>query len=49
MTLPFTSSDWDALVPIAVVAVTALVVLIVDLFARDYAPRYVSIGLGLIG
>ncbi|MBV8372121.1 MAG: NADH-quinone oxidoreductase subunit N [Candidatus Eremiobacteraeota bacterium] len=49
MTLPFTSSDWDALVPIAVVAVTALVVLIVDLFARDCAPPYVSIGLGLIG
>jgi NADH-quinone oxidoreductase subunit N len=49
MTLPFTAADWNALVPIAVVAVTALMVLIVDLFARGHAPRYVSIVLGMLG
>ncbi len=49
MTIPFTSADWNALVPIAIVAVAALLVLVVDLFVRGYAPRYVSIGIGLIG
>ncbi|MGA8532516.1 MAG: NADH-quinone oxidoreductase subunit N [Candidatus Tumulicola sp.] len=47
--LPFTALDWNALVPIAIVAVAALAVLIVDLFAREHAPRYVSIVLGAIG
>ena len=46
---PFTNADWNALVPIAVVAVAALVVLIVDLVARASAGRYVSIGIGIIG
>jgi NADH-quinone oxidoreductase subunit N len=49
MTLPFTAADWNAVAPIAVVAVTALLVLIVDLLARDNAPRYVSIVLGVFG
>ncbi len=49
MTLPFTSADWSALVPIAIVAVAALAILIVDLLARDRAPRYVSILIGAIG
>src|SRR5580692_2080025 len=47
--LPFTSADWNALVPIAIVAIAALVVLIVDLFVRGYAPRYASIGIGAVG
>lgn len=46
---PFTNADWNALVPIAVVAVAALVVLVVDLAARAYAGRYVSIAIGVIG
>jgi NADH-quinone oxidoreductase subunit N len=49
MTIAFTAADWNALVPIAIVATTALVVLIADLFARGHAPRYLSIGLGVVG
>jgi len=46
---PFTNADWNALVPVAVVAVGALVVLIADLVARTNADRYVSIVVGLAG
>ena len=46
---PFTNADWNALLPIAVVAVAALVVLIADLIARTNADRYVSIVIGVIG
>lgn len=49
MTSPFTSADWSAIVPIEVVALTGLVVLIVDLIAAGHAHRYVSIGIGVIG
>jgi NADH-quinone oxidoreductase subunit N len=49
MMLPFTRADWLALVPIAVVAVTGLVVLIVDLFARAQLPRYAPILIGVTG
>ena len=49
MMLPFTRADWLALVPIAVVAVTGLVVLIVDLFARAQMPRYAPILIGVGG
>jgi NADH-quinone oxidoreductase subunit N len=48
--VPFTSADWHAIVPVSVVAVTALVVLIVDLVSPKAAsPRYVSIGIGCVG
>jgi NADH-quinone oxidoreductase subunit N len=46
---PFTNADWNALVPVAVVAVAALVVLIADLIARTNADRYVSIAIGVVG
>jgi len=49
LTIPFTNADWAALVPIGIVAVTALVVLLVDLAARTYAPRYLSIAIGAAG
>ncbi|MBV8375272.1 MAG: NADH-quinone oxidoreductase subunit N [Candidatus Eremiobacteraeota bacterium] len=50
MQIPFTSADWQAIVPVSVVAVTALVVLIVDLLSPKAAsPRYVSIGIGVAG
>jgi NADH-quinone oxidoreductase subunit N len=47
--MPFTNADWSSVVPIAVVGVTALVVLIVDLLSRTSSNRYVSIFIGLAG
>jgi NADH-quinone oxidoreductase subunit N len=50
MTLPFTHADWAAVLPVSVVAVTALAVLIADLFsARDGGQRYLPIVLALFG
>lgn len=49
MTLSFTAADWSSIVPIDVVAVTGLVVLIADLFARRSLPRYATIGIGVVG
>jgi NADH-quinone oxidoreductase subunit N len=49
MTIPFTSADWSAILPIDVLATAALVVLIVDLIAAGHAHRYISIALGVIG
>ncbi|HKU81855.1 MAG TPA: NADH-quinone oxidoreductase subunit N [Candidatus Tumulicola sp.] len=49
MTVTFTAADWASIVPIGVVAVTGLVVLLADLFARRSLPRYVSIGIGVAG
>ncbi len=49
MTSPFTSADWSAIVPIEVVALTGLVVLIVDLIAAGHAHRYATIAIGVIG
>jgi NADH-quinone oxidoreductase subunit N len=46
---PFTNADWNALVPVAVVAVAALAVLVADLAARTNAGRYVAIAIGVIG
>jgi NADH-quinone oxidoreductase subunit N len=46
---PFTSADWSALLPVGVVAIAALIVLIVDLLAPRHVPRYVSIGIGVLG
>jgi len=47
--LPFTHADWAAVLPVSALAVTALAVLIADLFAGRTDRRYVSIGIGLIG
>ncbi|MBV8489267.1 MAG: NADH-quinone oxidoreductase subunit N [Candidatus Eremiobacteraeota bacterium] len=49
LNLPFTQTDWYSLLPIAVVAVTGLVVLLVDLVSRSNAARYASIGIGVAG
>jgi NADH-quinone oxidoreductase subunit N len=49
MTIPFTSADWSAILPIDVLATAALVVLIVDLIAAGHAHRCVSIAIGVIG
>jgi NADH-quinone oxidoreductase subunit N len=49
LALPFTDADWNALLPIAVVALTGLVVLIFDLVARTSVPRYTSIAIGSVG
>ncbi|MBV8154053.1 MAG: NADH-quinone oxidoreductase subunit N [Candidatus Eremiobacteraeota bacterium] len=49
MEIPFTQADWNAVIPVAIVAVTALVVLLADLVALESVERYVSIGVGLAG
>ena len=49
MTPAFTHADWSAVLPVSVVAVTALVVLIADLFSGRHEQRYVSIGIALLG
>lgn len=49
MTLSFTSADWSAILPVSIVAVTALAVLIVDLFSFRSEERSLLIGVALIG
>ncbi|MEO9169609.1 MAG: NADH-quinone oxidoreductase subunit N [Candidatus Baltobacteraceae bacterium] len=49
MNVIVTNADYMALAPVAVVAVTALAVLLADLLSRTYAQRYVAIGIGLAG
>ncbi|MHB8147399.1 MAG: NADH-quinone oxidoreductase subunit N [Vulcanimicrobiaceae bacterium] len=49
MTNFVTGADWAALAPLGIVAVSALVVLLFDLLARDHARRSVSIAIGIIG
>jgi len=49
MNIPVTNADWDALAPVSVVAVTALVVLLADLLAGKHLQRYVPIGIALAG
>ena len=43
MTISVTNADWYAVAPLTIVAVTALVVLLVDLLARKNVNRYVPI------
>jgi NADH-quinone oxidoreductase subunit N len=45
----FTPADGQALAPVFIVAVTALVVLVADLFERGHIRRYVNVGLGVAG
>jgi NADH-quinone oxidoreductase subunit N len=49
MTIPFTQNDWNAVMPIAVLAVASLVVLLADLIAPKSVNRYVAIVLGCAG
>lgn len=49
MTIPFAHADWAAIVPVTIVAVTALVVLLADFFAGRDGQRYVSIVIGVLG
>lgn len=49
MTIPFTNADWTAILPIGIVAVTALAVLLADLASGPNQSRYVSIGIALGG
>lgn len=46
---PFGAADWQAIVPLAILAITALVVLLCDLASRGNAKRYVAIGVALSG
>lgn len=46
---PFGNADWQAIVPPAIIAIAALVVLLFDLASRGSAKRYVSIGIALAG
>ena len=49
MTIPFQAADWNAVMPIAVLAVASLVVLLADLIAPKNVNRYVAIVLGCAG
>ncbi len=49
MNLPFTSVDWSAILPMEVLAATALVVLVADFFSGLRERPYVSIVIALIG
>jgi NADH-quinone oxidoreductase subunit N len=49
MTIPFGNADWNAILPIGVLAVASLVVLLSDLVAPKHVNRYVAIVLGLMG
>ena len=49
MIVNVTNADWSALMPLTIVAVAALVVLLADLFAKNFVSRYAAIGIGLAG
>jgi NADH-quinone oxidoreductase subunit N len=49
MTLPFTAADWAAVLPMSIVAITALIVLLADFFTGRDAQRYVSVVVALLG
>ncbi|MGA7746896.1 MAG: NADH-quinone oxidoreductase subunit N [Candidatus Aquilonibacter sp.] len=49
MIIPVTNADWYAVAPLTIVAVTALVALLADLFAPKNVNRYVPIGIALAG
>jgi NADH-quinone oxidoreductase subunit N len=44
-----TAADWQAIAPLSIVAVVALVVLLADLGTRTHIHRYAAIGIGLAG
>lgn len=41
--------DWNAVTPLFIVGVTALIVLLADLVSRRHAPRWVSLSVGIAG
>ncbi|MDQ2872820.1 MAG: NADH-quinone oxidoreductase subunit N [Candidatus Eremiobacteraeota bacterium] len=45
----YTQADWNAIVPLFAVGITALVVLFADLLIPRGAKRYISIGIAIIG
>jgi NADH-quinone oxidoreductase subunit N len=49
MILPYAHADWSAILPVSVLAATALVVLVVDLFPGLTSQRYIPIVLSLAG
>ena len=49
MTLSFTNVDWNAILPVEIVAAAGLAVLLADLFSGRKQWRYVSIVIGLLG
>ncbi len=49
MIVNVTTADWSAIAPLSIVAVTALVVLVVDLLARKHINRYAAIVIAAIG
>jgi NADH-quinone oxidoreductase subunit N len=49
MMVPFTNADWLAILPAGIVAVTALVVLLFDLFSGEREQSYVPVAIGLVG
>lgn len=49
MTIPFTHADWWSVVPVSILAVTALAVLIADLFSGEREQPYLPITIGLVG
>ena len=46
---PYTNQDWNAVLPLFSVGATALVVLLVDLFAKKHTSRYAPILIGILG
>jgi NADH-quinone oxidoreductase subunit N len=49
VTIPFSGSDWNAVIPAFIPAVAGLLVLLADLIAGAQLKRYVAIGLGMLG
>jgi NADH-quinone oxidoreductase subunit N len=49
VTLSFTSVDWNAILPVEILAAAGLAVLLADLFSARKQWRYVSIVIGLVG
>ena len=49
MTLSFTITDWNAILPVEILAAAGLSVLLADLFSGRKQWRYVSIVIGLLG
>ena len=49
MMSPFPSADWAALLPLEALALTGLVVLLLDLLMRPFAPRAISLGVAIAG
>jgi len=47
--IPFQAADWNAILPIVVLAVTSLAVLLGDLAAPKHVNRYVAIAIGCAG